>query len=183
VTTLKDRLKGDGRIHTCESCVFVSWQMFERWAATRYGDRPDAYASMKEDLTEKMLRGLDRIVPGISRHVVFRELGTPLSNWHYCRSTQGNLYGTEKSRWQVGPFAWPLRTEIRGLHQCGASTISHGVMGTMLSGLYAAASTLGVPADQLLGGTGEPQFLSADDTASWPADQQARLARHQVAAK
>ncbi len=185
VTTLKDRLKGDGRVHTCESFVFVSWEMFERWAATRYGARPDAYATMKEDLSQKMLRGLDRIVPGISQRVVFRELGTPLTNWHYCMSTRGNLYGTEKSRWQVGPFAWPLRSEIAGLHLCGASTISHGVMGAMTSGLFAAAQAHHCRAEELLGGSGDPTLLPADDVAAWPADQQAKLARRhgELAAK
>jgi phytoene dehydrogenase-like protein len=185
VTTLKDRLKGDGRIHTCESFVFVSWALFERWAATRYGARPDAYAAMKEDLSLKMLRGLDRIVPGISSRVVFRELGTPLTNWHYCMSTRGNLYGTAKTRGQVGPWAWPIRSEIDGLNLCGASTISHGVMGAMMSGLFSAASSKGCRAAEMLGETGDPTFLPADDTSVWPADQQARLARHhaEVAAK
>lgn len=184
VTTLKDRSKGTGKTHTMESFVFVGWKAFEQWAHTRYGERPADYASMKEDLTKKMLRGVDRIVPGLSQHVTFAEIGTPLTNAHYCMSTQGNLYGTAKSRWQVGPFAWPLRTEIKGLWMVGASTVSHGVLGATMSGLLAAASALKVRSDDLLTGHGHLQLLPADDVSAWPADLQARVAlKDTVAAK
>jgi phytoene dehydrogenase-like protein len=131
---------------------------------------------MKEALTEKMLRGADRIVPGLSKHVTFRELGTPLTNGHYCMSTQGNLYGTAKSRFQVGPWAWPIRTEFEGLFNCGASTISHGVLGASQSGLFAAARALRVPAEELVATKGRPiTLLPADDVSVWPLELQQRI--------
>lgn len=176
VTTLKDRSKGLGNIHTLESFAFVSYEAFRNWTHTRFGDRPQDYQAMKEELTDKMLRGCDRIVPGLSDSVVFRELGTPLTNEHYCRGTRGNLYGTEKSRWQVGPFGWPIRTEIDGLLMCGASTVSHGVLGATMSGMFAAASALGCKSEELLRSHGqEMKFWPCDDLSQWPDDVRRRI--------
>jgi phytoene dehydrogenase-like protein len=153
VTTLKDPTKrAHHGHHTIEAFSFVGWEPFKRWAATRYGERPEDYARLKQDLLGRMIRGADRIVPGLAKRIVFADLGTPLTNLHYVASTDGNLYGTEKTKKQIGPWAFPVKTEIEGLTMCGASTVSHGVMGATVSGLVAARSILGVPVEALLRG-------------------------------
>jgi all-trans-retinol 13,14-reductase len=175
-TTLKDRSKGLGRTHTMESFVFVSWDMFEKWQSTRFGERPEDYAAMKEELTRKMLAGVDRMVPGLAEQITFRELGTPLTNWHYCMGTEGNLYGTEKSLTQLGPLGWPVKSEIGSLYLCGASTVSHGVLGASLSGLFAAAAIQKTRAEELLSdGQAKITLLPADDISRWPETMQARI--------
>jgi phytoene dehydrogenase-like protein len=116
-----------------------------------------------------MLEVASRIVPGLRERVVFAELGTPLTNVHYCAATGGNLYGTEKSRWQVGPWAFPVKTEIEGLTLCGSSTLSHGVMGAALSGLVAARAITGARFAELLNRRGGPfHLVPSEDMASWP---------------
>lgn len=186
ITTLKDRSKGDGRTHTLESFVFVGKEPFRKWANTEYGARPDDYKRLKQDLGDKMVKGLDRIVPGLSEKITFRDLGTPLTNEHYVMGTEGNLYGSEKSRWQVGPFGWNLRTEVSGLWLCGASTISHGVLGASTSGLFAAAKIAGCRADDLLTpNQAKIGCYLADDPRGWPAawrDQMARKRGEETAA-
>lgn len=176
VTTLKDPSKGLGRTHTMESFVFVGWEPFRRWAHTRFGDRPNDYVAMKEALSERMLRTIDRFAPGVTERITFRDLGTPLTNAHYCMSTRGNLYGTAKSLRQIGPFAWRIRSPIDGLFLCGASTVSHGVLGASQSGLLAAAKVLGVDAETLLRPEGELRLLPSDDLAAWPDALRERIA-------
>ena len=138
VTTLKDPSKRFGGHHTLESFAFVSHDAFQKWVASRQGERPADYAALKSELTEAMLRGIDRALPGLSSRVVFSELGTPLTNTHYVAATAGNLYGTEKSRFQVGPFAFQIGGDLDGLSLCGASTVGHGVLGAAMSGLLVA---------------------------------------------
>ena len=106
---------------------------------------PTDYDAMKEDLAWRMVRGLEKHVPGLSKHIVFYSLGTPLTNEHYLNATRGNLYGIEKSPTQVGPWAFSPRTEFEGLYLCGASTVSHGVAGVTASGLTADAHDIEVP--------------------------------------
>jgi all-trans-retinol 13,14-reductase len=168
-TTLKDPSK-QKRGHTLEAFTFVHHDAFKQWAQSRYGERPAGYAALKERLKAKMLASLGRIVPGLPESITFSDLGTPLSNVHYCAATEGNLYGTEKSRWQVGPFGWPIRSAVPGLWMCGASTLSHGVIGATVSGLAVAKAILRVSLGEVLAQKGPPLVcLPADHPEEWPA--------------
>jgi phytoene dehydrogenase-like protein len=164
ITTLKDRQRRGDRRHTLEVFTFVPHAPFAALAA-----RPPAYAAMKARLTEKMLDGVEQVIPGIRSRLEFCELGTPLTNAFYLAAPQGNVYGTEKRLSQVGPFGFPLRTHLRGLYQCGASTFSHGVLGASMSGLATAALVLGVRPDALLAAPGPSlRVLPADHPERWP---------------
>lgn len=153
-TTLKDPTKRKDDLHTMESFRFVDFGDFERWAHTTYGERPEDYAQMKKDVTASMLETLDTMVPGLPDHVVFSELGTPLTNEFYVRATRGNLYGTEKTLGLIGPFAYQPKSPIDGLWLCGASTIAHGVMGATASGLVTASRILKARPGDLLASDG-----------------------------
>jgi hypothetical protein len=97
--------------------------------------------------------------------VVFRAVGTPLSNVHYVAATSGSLYGTEKTRSQVGPFTYRARTPFKGLYLCGASTLSHGVMGAALSGLIAAKAVSRLTIEELLARGGPPIVTHSAEAA------------------
>jgi phytoene dehydrogenase-like protein len=172
ITTLKDPSKRYGGQHTLESFAFVGHEAFRRWAESRHEQRPGDYAALKAELTAAMLRGLERAVPGISRRVVFSELGTPLTNTHYVASTQGNLYGTEKSRFQVGPFGFQIGGDLDGLSLCGASTVGHGVLGAAMSGLMVAKRITRRPIAELLAPKGRPLVLRQAE----PARAEAKVA-------
>jgi all-trans-retinol 13,14-reductase len=168
-TTLKDPSKSYGGKHTLESFAFVGYEAFRRWADTRYGARPESYDACKRELMGRMLEMAGRVIPGLESHVVFADLGTPPSNVHYCASTHGNLYGTEKSLFQVGPFGQQLRTSIEGLWTCGASTLSHGVLGAHVSGLAVAANLLRCRMPELLRGDGgRITLLPSEHPERWP---------------
>ena len=175
-TTLKDPSKMHSGHHTCESFAFVGYEAFEQWAHTKYGERPADYEAMKEDLAWRMVRGLEKYVPGLSKHIVFYSLGTPLTNEHYLNATRGNLYGIEKSPTQVGPWAFPSRTEFEGLFLCGASTLSHGVSGVIASGIEAAKAVLNCQRRELLTQNGPSlKFLPSEDVSQWPENLRKKI--------
>ena len=177
-TTLKDRSKRNDGVHTFEAFSFVSHDAFSEWHRTTYGDRPDGYREMKEELARRMLVRLDQQVPGLSERVVFREVGTPLTNTHYVSSTAGNIYGNEKSALQLGPMGWGVTTPFQGLYLCGASTLGHGVAGATFSGLLCAKTLLGCRRSDLLTARGQNlTVLPADHPASWPKDKRPRWMR------
>ena len=178
VTTLKDPSKMHGGYHTCEAFTFVGYEAFERWADEKPGAHSDDYEALKEELAERMFRALDRRVPGLSKHVVFWSLGTPLTNEHFINATRGNLYGIAKNPKQVGPGAFPVKSEIDGLYLCGASTLSHGVSGVTYSGLAVARKILGCRTADLLTQNGPPlRIYPSEDVSQWPEELQARIAR------
>ncbi|MDX1413977.1 MAG: NAD(P)/FAD-dependent oxidoreductase [Candidatus Promineifilaceae bacterium] len=180
VTTLKDPSKMHKGHHTCEAFTFVSYDAFAQWAGESSGNRAADYEAMKEELSWKMFQALERRVPGISRHVVYWSLGTPLTNEHYINATEGNLYGIEKNRSQVGPLGFPIQSAIKGLYMVGASTMSHGVSGATSTGLTAARKILGCRTADLLQQNGPPlRIYPAEHIEEWPEELQQRIARGQ----
>ena len=128
-----------------------------------------------------MLARLDDLVPGFRDHVVFCDLGTPLTNQFYLEATAGNLYGIEKSRFQVGPGAFPTRGEIPGLYMVGASTLSHGVAGVTASGLQAARQILHCRTADLLQQDGPAlPIYPAEDISQWPDKLRRRIEQRQA---
>ena len=179
VTTLKDPSKMHNGHHTLEAFTFVNYEPFRRWADQPPGDRDWDYQQLKERLTGGMLAAINAGVPGFSQHVVFKELGTPLSNEYYLNATRGNLYGVDKSRFQVGPWAFSNKTEFEGLWLSGASTTAgHGVAGATASGLMTARQILGGRFSDLLAQNGpELPVYPAEAPDRWPAKLQRRIAR------
>jgi phytoene dehydrogenase-like protein len=183
VTTLKDPSKMHHGHHTCEAFVFVSYDAFKRWAQERSGEHAADYEALKEDLAWRLFQTLEQRVPRISQHVVFWNLATPLTNAHYINATQGNLYGIEKSRRQVGPWAFPVQSEIEGLLMCGASTESHGVAGATGSGLTAARAILNCRTAELLQQHGpDLRLYPSEDITQWPPELRERIERGKSAA-
>jgi len=182
VTTLKDPSKMHSGHHTCESFAFVGYDAFEKWAHTKYGSRPADYEAMKEDLAWRMVRGLEKRIPGLSKHIVYYSLGTPLTNEHYLNATRGNLYGIDKLPSQVGPLGFTPRTEFDGLYLCGASTMSHGVAGVTASGIDAAKAVLNVRSREILTQKGNgPLFLQAEDVSTWPEHLKRKMEKGEAA--
>lgn len=176
ITTLKDPSKMHSGHHTGEAFTLTNYSAFERWDSSRYGARPVSYDEAKEALTGLMICGLEKRIPGISRHLVFCNLGTPLTNEHYVNATRGNIYGTAKVPEQVGPLSFSSRTEFGGLYLCGASTLGHSVAGATQSGLSAAKAVLNCRTGELLAQHGtDLTILPSEDISQWPENLRRKI--------
>ena len=168
--------------HTREAFAFVGYDSFRRWEAGHRSEggppKPADYLALKQRLTAKMIAAADAIAPGLKEHVVFADLGTPLSNRYYLAATEGNLYGLSKGRFQVGPLAFPVATEFEGLFMVGASPTGHGVAGASMSGLTAARRILGCRTAELLRQRGPSLAIyPSEDVAQWPEKLRRRIER------
>jgi phytoene dehydrogenase-like protein len=167
ITTLKDPSIFDGRRHTLEAFMLVPYAAFERFEA-----RPPDYETLKKRLTERMLDRIETLIPGLRKHLVFCASGSPLTNMQYVSSARGAIYGTEKTLKQVGPWAFSQFSPIEGLTLVGASTLGHGIHGSSLSGLTAAARLLDVRTSALLTHKTKLATLPCDDVTAWPKELQ-----------
>jgi phytoene desaturase len=168
-TTLKDPVSFNGQHHNFEVVTFIEYKSFNTFNQQEefHGD---AYTHFKEKIIQKMMNTVERVMPGAKENVVQMELGTPKTNQHYINSTQGNVYGTEKTLGQIGPFGYQNKTEIANLYLCGASTLSHGVGGATNSGVAAAAKILNCkPAELLVADQDQHiRIYDAEDASTWP---------------
>jgi phytoene dehydrogenase-like protein len=168
-TTLKDPASFNGRYHNLEVVTFIDYSSFSEF--TGEGDyHTEPYMKAKERISSKLLNTLEKVVPGAKQHIVQMELGTPKTNQFYINSTNGNVYGTEKTLNQIGPFSYQSKSEIDNLYLCGASTLSHGVGGATNSGVNTAAKILKCRPEELLktDGTQQIRIYDAENPATWP---------------
>ena len=169
-TTCKDPSKRKDGVATLEAFTFVSWDAFAPYADSDPENRPQGYVNLKHALAERMMERVEEMVPGLSSRIVFREIGTPLTNAFYTAGHRGNLYGLDKQLRQLGPFAFPTSAPVDGLYLCGASTTGHGVAGATYSGLAAARAILGVRNRELLTAQSQPlRVWPADHPEAWPS--------------
>ncbi len=168
-TTLKDPASFNGQYHNLEVVTFIDYNSFAKFN-TNEDYHGDAYFQYKARITEKLLNSLERVIPEARQNIVQLELGTPKTNEYYIKSTNGNVYGTEKTFSQIGPFAFQPKSEIENLFLCGASTISHGVGGATNSGVQAAAKILNCRPEELLKPDENQniRIYDAEDSLSWP---------------
>ena len=175
-STLKDPTSFDGRNHTIEVVTFIGHESFNRFKGEGQSHSP-AYQEFKERLTQKIMRGLERVLPGIGDKVVQMEMGTPLTNMHYIDSTNGCVYGTEKNFWQIGAFGFKPESEIENLYLCGASILANGVAGATYSGVQTAAKILGCSQADLLTPDPDQQLrvYNAEDASQYPEWMQKKI--------
>ena len=110
----------------------------------RYHRDPE-YRRRKREVMDQMIATAERVLPGISGHIDWKEAASPVTQERFTRSTGGTSYGIALSTDQVGPFRMGPTTEIPGLFLCGASTPSGpGISGVMRGGVAAAGAVLEV---------------------------------------
>ncbi len=115
ITTLKDPSKMHNGNHTIEAFSFANHIAFDKWKDEPVAERSAEYYKFKDEIMERMLNFLEKRVPGIKKAIVFKDLGTPLTNAHYINSFNGNIYGIDKIKKQMGPFGFNTKTEIKNL--------------------------------------------------------------------
>lgn len=167
-TTLKDPVSFNGRYHNFEVVTYVDYDSFKQFNTLEDYHCPE-YEAFKTRIIEKFMNSIEKIIPTAKKHIVQVALGTPKTNQFYINSTRGNVYGTEKSLFHVGPFAYKSKTEIENLFLCGASTLSHGVTGATYSGLETAAKILNCKSEDLLvkDENQKLRIYDAEDQTTW----------------
>jgi all-trans-retinol 13,14-reductase len=168
-TTLKDPVSFNGKYHNFEIVTYINYDNLNDFGELEDYHSPQ-YFAFKEKVTNKMLNTLEKVLPGVRDHVIQAEVGTPKTNEFYINSTKGNVYGTEKTLKNVGPFAYKVTSEIENLYLCGASTLSHGVAGATYSGVNAASAILKCHPDELIIDDKEQKLriYDAEDATTWP---------------
>ncbi|HMK02954.1 MAG TPA: NAD(P)/FAD-dependent oxidoreductase [Ferruginibacter sp.] len=176
-SSLKDPASFNGKQHTIEVVTFIDYDSFKAYK-DEGSEHSTAYLEFKDKLAEKLVNTLEKVIPGIRNHIVKMDVGTPMTNEHYIRSTRGNVYGTEKGFWQTGPFSFTSQSEIENLYMCGSSIMSHGVAGSSYSGVKTAAKILGCEEEDLVkpDGTQSIRIYDAEDCAQWPEWLQQKIA-------
>ena len=140
-------LRDDSRAPQSKSVVVLSavapYDYLRKWK-TKDGNRTEAYRKLKEEVADQLIANAEAIIPGLSRHIVVRDIATPLTYERYTLNCEGASVG-----WSWDPthtFATgqslstgSLKTSIDNLFTCGHWCFSPGSMlAAMLTGRMVA---------------------------------------------
>jgi len=96
----------------------------------------DAYKSEKKAHTQRMIRRAEKLIPGLSAHIVVKDAATPKTFERYTLMPEGAIEAEEGSIDTKRPC---FKTPIQGLYLAGASTYpGSGVELALMSGIICA---------------------------------------------
>ncbi len=142
VPSLKDpasKLAPDG--HHCLDIQYMPapYNYRNKWMTQPQGKRGALYKKLKEDFAKKLIKVAEKVIPDLSKHIVVRDIATPLTYERYTLSSGGGWYDATHTPEQFGWNRLPAKTPIPGLYLTGAGTYpSAGMFGSIISGLLTA---------------------------------------------
>jgi len=110
------------------------WAPFER---DYFAGRKAAYRREKERMAAILIERAERaLLPGLSKAIEVKEIGTPLTNKRYTGKFQGAIYGWDQTVDNSGDRRIGHSTPVKNLYLAGAwSRPGHGYGGVIQRGL------------------------------------------------
>ena len=103
----------------------------------------DEYLRLKEEISRKMVKAAEKVIPELADHIVVRDISTPLTYERYTGATEGGWYDIDCSPRQANLGRIRNKTPINGLYLTGAKTYpGSGMFGSIQAGLFTADSIL-----------------------------------------
>jgi len=112
----------------------VSESLFKPFLGDKYLDLYEAYADLKEQIAEKVMKQINGKFPELENSLKILDVSTPVTYNRYTKTVDGCLYGVKQS---VAYRGLTTRTSVHNLYLAGQS-IQMGVMGAVTSGFIAA---------------------------------------------
>jgi len=123
--------------HTIAIAAFAPYELF-----TDGGSTNSHYAEIKEEIAQKIIRITEKVIPGLSSHIVVRDASTPLTYERKTLNTHGATMGWYLSAKELTRIR-SQKTPIANLYQAGHWTFpGGGIPMVIISGINAAKLVL-----------------------------------------
>jgi all-trans-retinol 13,14-reductase len=115
-----------------------------------YADVPPsgtlAYETYKKELADAAIAKIEKVIPGLSKHIIVINVVTPRTFEQFTSMPEGSLYAFDQSAGSRRPY---FKTPIKGLYLASASTVpGGGVEAVVASGLICAHDILAAQVKQ-----------------------------------
>ena len=114
-----------------------SWFPGEASAGWKEWRQSEDYRERKKTLGDRMIAAAEKVIPGLSGHIVYRDEASPVTFTRYDWSSTGAIYGIRRNARLKG-----ARSPVPGLVVAGSATHGPGVEAALISGAYAAEALL-----------------------------------------
>ncbi len=120
---------------------YEHWKPFE---ADYLKGNKTAYNKEKHRIADLLIARAEKaLLPGLSKAIEVREIGTPLTNVRYTGNYRGAIYGFDQTLDNSNPRRFAQRTPVKNLYLAGAWTApGHGYGAVIPSGLQCFAEVM-----------------------------------------
>jgi phytoene dehydrogenase-like protein len=119
--------------NTISLITLQGYNHWEKYEADYRQGRKAAYRAEKERIADILIRRAEeRVLPGLSKAIEIREIGTPLTNLRYTGNYRGSIYGWDQTLDNSGMRRMAHTTPIANLYLSGAWTRPGGGYGAVL---------------------------------------------------
>jgi all-trans-retinol 13,14-reductase len=117
--SLRDSSQAPENMSTVQLSTCLPYDYMENWKREKDGTRGEEYRQLKEAVADNLIASVEKIVPGLTNHIVIKDVATPLTFERYTLNSSGAIMG-----WFPAPGGKmrSQRTPIRNLYQAGAWT-------------------------------------------------------------
>ncbi len=123
--------------NTLNIIVLQGYDHWKKYEADYFSGNKTDYRKEKERMADILINQVEKtLLPGLSKAIEVKEIGTPLTNVRYTDNYQGAIYGWDQTLDNSGINRLPHNTPIKNLYLAGAWTKpGHGYGGVIWSGL------------------------------------------------
>lgn len=139
--SMKDR---NAKAHTAEVVVHCPWDSFSRWDDKPWRNRGQEYEMLKEKISQGILDLVEEHFPGFHELVDYHELSTPVTLEYFTNHPKGSFYGLPGTPERYKAKVIGPRTPVKGCYLTGTDAGSLGIVGAMMGGVMAVASSIGI---------------------------------------
>jgi len=117
--------------------VLQGYSHWEKYEADYFKGNKKEYRAEKERMAGILIDKVEKtLLPGLSKAIEIKEIGTPLTNLRYTGNYRGAVYGWDQTLDNSGPGRLGHETPVKNLYLAGAWTQpGHGYGGVIWSGL------------------------------------------------
>lgn len=130
--------------NTINIITLQGYEPWKKYEADYFAGKKDAYRAEKERLADVLIKKAEeKLLPGLSKAIEVKEIGTPLTNVRYTLNYRGAVYGWDQTLDNSMPRRLPQKTPIKNLYLAGAWTQpGHGYTAVIPSGLQCFAEIM-----------------------------------------
>jgi phytoene dehydrogenase-like protein len=123
--------------NTLNIIVLQGYDHWKKYETDYFSGNKTDYRKEKERMADILINQVEKtLIPGLSKAIEVKEIGTPLTNVRYTGNYQGAIYGWDQTLDNSGINRLPHDTPIKNLYLAGAWTKpGHGYGGVIWSGL------------------------------------------------
>jgi prolycopene isomerase len=123
--------------HTIAIAAFAPYELFTDGRSTNFH-----YTEIKEEIAQKIISVTEKVIPGLSSHIIVRDASTPLTYERKTLNTHGATMGWHLSAKELSTIR-SQKTPIANLYQAGHWTFpGGGIPMVIISGINAAKLVL-----------------------------------------